>query len=616
MRIHSLWNCHLILAAACIIPAAAIAQDVSVAPDFAQLDSIGSATLEQGPLAALPATLDRSLEVSRLNVDALTQLPRIAAAAARTALAFPTVPNTNIVSPNPNVFGFDGLDHADQRTAGTGAYANTQFSTEPPDQGFCIGNGFAVETVNTALAIYRARNGALLSGPTALSQFFGLAPEVVRSSPPIFGDFISDPRCHYDAATNRFFLTLLQISVDPKTGGLLPDSSVLIAVTQTGDPTGKWNRFRLHTTSNGVGCPCFGDQPLIGFDANGFYITTNAFQIQASGFSGAQIYAMSKFALAFGAPPPFVLHFALPARFDSDGGLDFSVHPASNTRGQEFAHFGTQYFLSSFNVTAVLENQIVVWALGNTAFLNFPPSPALKFRLRRKVIASEVYGVPPDAVQKIGTLPLGSLVDPNVTEMLATNEHRMQQVTFANGNLWSAVTTGLTSPGENGNIKAGIAWFSVGVDATDDFFQADVENQGYLAVANGAVFFPAVGVNSDNEVAIGFSIASPALFPSTGYVTLNHGGHHGKVHLAGIGVNSEDGFTGYPDAVSVPPPCIDLGNGKLLCEARWGDYGAAAVDENGSIWLAGEYIGPRPRTLLANWGTFITRLNPGDDNEQ
>jgi hypothetical protein len=72
MRIHSLWNCHLILAAACIIPAAAIAQDVSVAPDFAQLDSIGSATLEQGPLAALPATLDRSLEVSRLNVDALT----------------------------------------------------------------------------------------------------------------------------------------------------------------------------------------------------------------------------------------------------------------------------------------------------------------------------------------------------------------------------------------------------------------------------------------------------------------------------------------------------------------------------------------------------------------
>jgi hypothetical protein len=88
------------------------------------------------------------------------------------------------------------------------------------------------------------------------------------------------------------------------------------------------------------------------------------------------------------------------------------------------------------------------------------------------------------------------------------------------------------------------------------------------------------------------------------------------VHLAGVGVNSEDGFTGYPDAVSVPPPCIDLGNGKLLCEARWGDYGAAAVDENGSIWLAGEYIGPRPRTLLANWGTFITRLNPGDDNEQ
>ena len=583
-------------------------QDVTVNPQFVQLEAAGTAVLDHGPTAPLPTNLDRKLETTRLDVDGLTQMPRRAAALAQT-LTFPRVKNSDLATSNPNAGGFDGLNHADQRVAGSGIYANTQFSTEPPDQGFCVGNGFVLETINTALAVYRRNDGKLLSGPTSLSQFFGLQPEVVRTTPPVFGDFISDPRCAYDATTNRFFLTLTQISVDPKTGGLLGDSSVMIAVSQSGDPTGGWRRFRLHTTPHGAGCPCFGDQPLIGVDANGLYISTNAFSIAGGGFGGNQIYAMSKYFLAAGISPPFVLLIGLPPAFDTDGSLPFSVHPAMNTRGQEFAHFSTEYFLSTFDITLEIENKVVVWALENTTLLNFPPGPQTKFRLRKKVVSSEVFGVPPDALQKRGTLPLGSLVDPNVFEILATNEHRMQQVTYANGDLWSAVTTGLMSPGET-DLKAGIAWFAVSVDAEDSGLKASMDDQGYVALANGSVFFPAVGVNSSGNVAIAFSLTSPSMFPSAGYVTLGPNRKAGKIHVSGMGVNSEDGFTGYPDASSVPPPCIDLGNGNLLCEARWGDYGAAAVDDDGSIWLASEYIGPRPRTLFANWGTFITRLRP------
>jgi len=249
---------------------------------------------------------------------------------------------------------------------------------------------------------------------------------------------------------------------------------------------------------------------------------------------------------------------------------------------------------------------VVVWALQNTAQLNVPPGPHTVFHLFRKAISSEVYGVPPDALQKKGTLPLGSGVNPRVFEMLATNEHRMQQVTFADGKLWSAVTTGLTSPGVT-DVKPGIAWFSLEVEAEDGHLAASMDRQGYVALANGAVFFPALGVTSDGNTAIGFSVSSSTRFPSTGYVNLRENGA-GKIHIAGVGVNSEDGFTGYP-AEGGPPPCASA----TLWEARWGDYGAAAVDADGSIWLAGEYIGPRPRTLVANWGTFITRLRSGSD---
>jgi hypothetical protein len=49
----------------------------------------------------------------------------------------------------------------------------------------------------------------------------------------------------------------------------------------------------------------------------------------------------------------------------------------------------------------------------------------------------------------------------------------------------------------------------------------------------------------------------------------------------------------------------------VQCEGRWGDYGAAAIGANGSIWLANEYVSPRPRTVLASWGTFVTHTEPG-----
>lgn len=602
------WKHSFVFAGIAIVcPTMALSQEFTISQEFVRLEPKSAAVLDRGPTPP-PIAIDPASELDfrRPNLDALTQMPRTFGPRAATALSFPIVKNNKVATSNPHFLGFDGLDHRDQRMAGTGVFANTQFSLEPPDQGFCVGNAFALETVNTALAVYNKNTGALASGPTSLNQFFGLLPEVIRSTSPVYGDFTSDPRCHYDAATNRFFLTLLQIDVDRGTGRLRGGSSILIAVSQTGDPTAHWNVFKLNTTNDGDGCPCFGDQPLIGFDANGLYLSTNAFSLVTGRFAGAQLYAMSKLFLAGGAPPPFVLHGGLPPVFRADGSLPFSVQPSNDTRGNEGAHFGTEYFLSSFDITAALENKLVVWALQNTALLNSSPGPTTVFHLFRNVIASEVYGVPPDARQKIGTLPLGSLLNPGVTEILATNEHRMQQVTYADGHLWSSLTTGLTSPGE-GDVKAGVAWFSVKVDADEGLLNAAVDQQGYLALANGSVFFPAVGVDAEGRAAIGFSVSSPSLFPSTGYVKLGGGSNAGQIHFAGVGVNSEDGFTGYP---SVGAPCLNA----VLCEARWGDYGAATVDADGSIWLANEYVGPRPRTFAGNWGTFITRLSLGQDD--
>jgi len=71
----------------------------------------------------------------------------------------------------------------------------------------------------------------------------------------------------------------------------------LIAVSTTGIPTGSFVVYSLDTTNDGSDfltgdCPCLGDQPLLGADANGLYLSTNAFGQQS--FEGAQLYIAVK----------------------------------------------------------------------------------------------------------------------------------------------------------------------------------------------------------------------------------------------------------------------------------------------------------------------------------
>jgi len=240
--------------------------------------------------------------------------------------------------------GFQGISHRDQRLAGTDGYVNTQFSLEPPDQGLCVGNGFVLEVINDALRVFSADTGQPLTATTALNQFLSLPPQIVRSKPPVFGPFVGDPRCYFDPPTARWFLTVFDIDRNPSTGAFGPRTAVLIAVSETSDPTLDFSIFRLDTTNDGrngtpshPNCPCFGDQPLIGADANGFYVSTNEFGPLSTfaNFNGAQVYAISKTGLETGASTTATLinAGALPA---PDGGIWFSIQPATSP-GTRFA---------------------------------------------------------------------------------------------------------------------------------------------------------------------------------------------------------------------------------------------------------------------------------------
>jgi hypothetical protein len=521
-------------------------------------------------------------------------------------------PSGALVVPNPaggaapggssrNFSGFPGLTHADQRRAGTGIYANTQFSSEPPDQALCVGNGFVMESANTALAVHNANTGARVAGPTALNQFFLLAPAVIRSNPMVFGDFTSDPKCYYDAQTRRWFVTLVQIDVNSATGAFARPgrSHILLAVSQTEDPTGAFNLFRIDSTNDGTGgtpshlrCPCLGDQPLLGADENGLFITTNEFPIFRSGFNGAQIYALSKQKLASGLMPTVVHIDGGPL----EEGPSYSVQPATSPDlgDNDEDGSGVEYFLSALDFDGTLDNRIAVWVMTNTRSL---AAAVPDVDLSHIVIGSEVYGQPPNAEQKAGPTPLKNAFGiPDPESLIASNDDRMNQAVFANGLLWAGVNT-IVSGG-----RVGIAWFAVKPSVRGHRLRAKMQAQGYVTVTGNSVLFPSIAVNRDGNAVIGFSLTGRDFFPSAAYAPVDVERGAGRVRIAAAGAFPEDGFTGYPS----------LGGDVA---ARWGDYSAAVADEQGNLWFATEFIPNAPRTLLANWGTFIGKITvPQNDD--
>lgn len=564
---------------------------------------------------------------------------------------------------------FEGLNFFQQRFARGG----NQFSVEPPDQGLCVGHGYVVEAVNDVFNVYDASGNSLLpangvGGAVDLNSFYGY-PAAINRTTGARGPFVTDPSCYYDAQTQRFYLVVLTLEVNPN-GSFTLVNHLDVAVSNTSNPTGTWAIYKVDATNDGSSnpaagnaCPCLGDYPHIGADANGFYITTNAYPWAGSGFNGAQIYAFSKRELASGAASVSVTHIDTwgAVNAPSDAGTTqpgFTVWPAQSPGASSYdlQAGGTEYLLSSNAADeathpvagfggSYTSSQLVVWALKNTASLD--STPALS--LTNKVLGVSPYGIPPKSDQPgSGTppgtdTPLGHCINDTTTVTVAgtgcwrllfgaepahnevisrpdSNDTRMQQVMYANGKVWGALDTAVSFDGVPANNKAGVAWYIVKPDISSGSLSAKVALQGTYGVAGANVTYPAIGVTASGRGVMAMTLMGPSDNPSAVYASIDALAGVGPIHWAAAGAAPDDGFTSYKAEVGNPP------------RTRWGDYGAAAVDGN-SIWIASEYVaqacsytdwgggafvpGSGPfgtcggaRGALGNWSTRISKVTP------
>jgi len=191
--------------------------------------------------------------------------------------------------------------------------------------------------------------------------------------------------------------------------------------------------------------------------------------------------------------------------------------------------------------------------------------------------------------------PLAYSLKQEKLDFLNTNDDRINQVVYADGKLWSGLNTAVAA---NGPTRPGIAWLVVTPSVSGGAVDGAVTRQGYIALPRDTVMFPSIGVNAAGKGVVAFSIGGPDFYPSTGYATIDFSSGVGPVRVAGAGAGPDDGFSGY---------ATYGGSGRV---ARWGDYSAAVAAADGSIWSAAEYIPGGQRTLLANWGTYVSHVTP------
>jgi hypothetical protein len=523
---------------------------------------------------------------------------------------------------------FEGLNHYDTRFANNG----NQFSNEPPDQGLCVGKGQVVEVVNDVIRVYNEHGKPVSGKAEDLNTFLGYRAAINRTTGKT-GPDVFDPTCLYDPTTKQFFVVTDTLLADPDSGNLT--GRALINISVAADPTGKWKHYTLDVTNDGsdgtpaqAGCPCFGDYPHIGVDANGFYITTNDFPLFQGGFNGSQIYAFDKRALARHEKKVFVTEFDTNKSLGGEPG--FTIWPAQSpvTSQYDRRHGGTAYFLSSTNATTRdgSSDTIAVWALTHTnSFGDARPSAIL----HDHQVGVHRYAFPPHAIQPDGPLPLLKCLNdetcattlngepdpytPETEQTVDSNDGRMQQVTYSQGMLYGALDTAVRSEGVT---SAGVAWFVIKPRMSQGKLHASVVKQGKIAIAGENVVYPAMGITSSGHGIIAFTLVGPDYYPSAAWTTFDARRGAGLIQVAAAGRAPEDGFSGYR---------YYSASGPGIARPRWGDYGATAVDGN-KIWAASEYIAHTcgfkkwqqaplgtcggKRSALANWSTRISLIRP------
>ena len=454
------------------------------------------------------------------------------------------------IGPAKNIFNYKEASAIEDPIVGMSFEGNNEKGT-PNDNDMAISNdGWLVSVVNSAVYMKQVDDSSIPATEVSLEEFASTLSE--------FNDAF-DPKVSYDPLADRFVLMFLN--------GRDEESVVVVAFSQSNNPTGAWNIYEI--TGSPFEENTWTDFPMIALTEDDFFLTVNLLfngQGWEEGFVETIVWQMDKESAYAGEP----LETKLWSQAELNGMPIRNAIPVQ--AGSSLA--GPNLFLLS-NRNFDPEND-TIFLMEITGNANDDNAEFIVQTLTSPV----AYGVPPNArASAVRTLQtndariLGAYYEENII-------HFVGMTNVFDTNIPGIYHGIINDPGLTNDIEATV-------------LTSDLE-YGYPNLSFSGKS------PEDNQFILTFSYCSPTVRPGHAAIQYNFGEYsdlmiikEGETHIGPINVSP----------VNPPGP------------QRWGDYSGSQPRYNqlGTVWTSGTYgKANQPNYLFG--ATWIAELGSQIEN--
>lgn len=412
----------------------------------------------------------------------------------------------------------------------------------PPDPQSAVSATHVVQVVNSDIAFFLKGNGQKIF-QVSMEPLPGAAEGFFESLNPV--GFVFDPKVLFDPNSGRFFVVALEVDFGTEV------SKVLVAVSDDGDPTGVWNKYRFEAKVTQSGTTSWMDYPSIALNKDGFVVSGNNFGF-SSGFAGVQLLVIPKAPLVAGTPA------TSSSIMVNDG---FTLQP-----GRTWDNNVDKIYLAS---TTGNNSTIRLYALTNLA-----TTPTLN----SATVTVPAYAFPGELAPSVN----GRFLD-NIG-------NRLLDADWFAGKFVTAHTVAVS----NSDDRNAVRWYEFN---TNDFptAQPTFSQAGTLVGSAGQSYLqPSVGINSVGDTALVFTRSSTSIVADVmvaGRKATDPAGTMGAATLVQGSNGSQYGDPGFN---------------------RWGDYGSMEVDpsDNVTFWSTSMIADTNTLWLAVFHKLTISEINP------
>ena len=408
-------------------------------------------------------------------------------------------------------------------------YAGQNSGSYPPDTNGSVNDNYYFQVVNSTYAIYNKSDGSLAAGPSNLNSIF-------NSSLPGAGCNDGDPIVLWDEHANKWLFAEFSLCGS--------NDYMLIAVSQTADPTGSWWSWSFDVADTP-------DYMKFGIWRDGYYMATNT-----SG--GNDVYAFDRNTMITGGSNPTMLGFDNPNRPSTFDGFH-CILPLDNDGAWAASGTPGQFITIADNDQSNPNDALYIYELD--ADWNTPSNSTFSRTQTLNVnsFAGNFTGDWNNIPQKGTSQKLDGL-----STILM---YRAQYRNFS-GDQRIVISHAIAEASD----EAALRWYELQNTGSG----WSIRQQNTYNPDNISRWNMSIAMNGSKEIGIGYSVSNVSMYPGIRYI--------GQSSSANAAANN---------TLDIAETVIWNGTNSQSSYNRWGDYSNISVDpsDDKTFWYTNEYMG-------------------------